>query len=240
MSVLFTRRGAPPVIGKMLSDYAVGESVFLSVGGASREFIVVHQGNPSSLYDESCNGTWLLMKDIYENRQWHSSNVNDYAASTIHSYLNSTFLGLMPADVQKAVKQVKIPYRAGAGGGTAATSGANGLSAKIFLLSFAEVSLNNQNFMPTGEGAELSYFKGCADDWFDDKRVAKFNGSVTNWWLRSPCCGYTVDSSYALFVSSNGSWNSNGCSGSLGIRPALVMPFNALFDPNTNTFKGVA
>ena len=71
---------------------AVGSIVKLTVGGTLRNFIIVHQGKPSSMYDESCNGTWLLMKDVYETRQWHSSNVNDYANSTIHSYLNSTFL----------------------------------------------------------------------------------------------------------------------------------------------------
>lgn len=41
------------------------------------------------------------MKDIYENRQWHSSNTNDYANSTIHSYLNSTFLNLFESNIKE-------------------------------------------------------------------------------------------------------------------------------------------
>ena len=49
-----------------LSTKAVGSTVKLKVNGTAREFLVVHQGKPSSLYDESCNGTWLLMKDCYE------------------------------------------------------------------------------------------------------------------------------------------------------------------------------
>ena len=49
-----------------LGNKAIGSIVKLKVNGAAKEFIVVHQGKPSSLYDESCNGTWLLMKDIYE------------------------------------------------------------------------------------------------------------------------------------------------------------------------------
>lgn len=48
-------------------------------------YFVVHKGRPSAAYDASCSGVWLLMEDIYENRQWHSSNVNDYANSTIHA-----------------------------------------------------------------------------------------------------------------------------------------------------------
>lgn len=67
-----------------LSAKAVGSIVKLKVNGAAKEFIVVHQGKPSSLYDDSCNGTWLLMKDIYENRVWQSGNINKYESSDIH------------------------------------------------------------------------------------------------------------------------------------------------------------
>ena len=113
-----------------LSAKAVGSIVKLNVNGSPREFIVVHQGKPGSMYDDSCNGTWLLMKDIYENRQWHSSNTNDYEKSTIHSYLNGTFLGLFDPEIQAVIKQVKIPYRKGSGTSKTVTSGANGLSCK--------------------------------------------------------------------------------------------------------------
>ena len=154
-----------------LSAKAVGSIVKLNVNGSPRDFIVVHQGKPGSMYDESCNGTWLLMKDIYENRQWHSSNVNDYQNSTIHSYLNSTFLGLFDPEIQAVIKQVKIPYRKGSGTSKTVTSGANGLSAKIFLLSSTEVSFNH-SYMPTNEGAELGYSEGCAEDSSDNRRVA--------------------------------------------------------------------
>ena len=64
-----------------LGSKAVGSIVKLKVGGAAKEFIVVHQGKPSSIYDESCKGTWLLMKDIYENRKWHSSNIVEPTAT---------------------------------------------------------------------------------------------------------------------------------------------------------------
>lgn len=203
-----------------LSSKAIGSTIKLKVNGSAKDFIVVHQGKPSSVYDDSCNGTWLLMKDIYENRQWHSSNTNDYANSTIHSYLNSTFLNLFESNIKNAIKQVKLPYRKGSGTSTTVTSGSNGLSAKIFLLSATETSFSFSS-MPSGEGAELAYFKGCADNSSDSKRVAYLNGSATFWWLRSPYCN---NFSYALYVDSNGDWNGNGCSGSCGIRPALILP----------------
>lgn len=208
-----------------LSSKAIGSTIKLKVNGSAKDFIVVHQGKPSSVYDDSCNGTWLLMKDIYENRAWHSSNTNDYANSTIHSYLNSTFLNLFESNIKNAIKQVKLPYRKGSGTSTTVTSGSNGLSAKIFLLSATEMSFSFSS-MPSGEGAELAYFKGCADNSSDSKRVAKLNGSTAYWWLRSPGCrGYF---NFALFVDSDGGWGNDGCSNSRGIRPALILPSTLL------------
>ena len=207
-----------------LSSKAIGSTIKLKVNGSARNFIVVHQGKPSSVYDDSCNGTWLLMQDIYENRAWHSSNTNDYANSTIHSYLNSTFLNLFESNIKNAIKQVKLPYRKGSGTSTTVTSGSNGLSAKIFLLSATETSFSF-SYMPSGEGAELAYFKGCADNSSDSKRVAKLNGSAALWWLRSPGC---YNSSGALYVGSDGDWYYNGCSDSYGIRPALILPSTLL------------
>lgn len=213
--------------GTPLGELAVGSSVFTNVNGARTEFLVVQQGKPSSIYDDSCNGVWLLMKDVYEERQWHSSNVNDYANSTIHSYLNSTFLAMFDSNIQKAIKQVKLPYRAGSGYGKTVTSGANGLSAKIFLLSSTEVNLV-PGYEPTNEGACLSYFSGTTQNESDTKRVAYLNGSAADWWLRSPYCDSSGGSQFALLVKSDGYRNYRFCSYSFGIRPALVLPSTLL------------
>ena len=222
-----------------LSNKTIGSIVKLKVNGTLRDFIVVHQGKPSAIYDASCDGTWLLMKDCYEARQWHSSNVNDYASSTIHSYLNSTFLNLIDANIRNQIKQVKLPYRAGSGYGKSVSSGANGLSAKIFLLSAEETSYKH-DYMPTGEGAELAYFRGCVDNGADSKRIANLNGSAAGWWLRSPYCSSNGGATFALRVSTNGSWSYDGCSNAgYAIRPALILPSSLLVSDdgsvNTNT-----
>ena len=208
-----------------LGAKAVGSIVKIKVNGAAKDFIIVHQGKPSSVYDDSCNGTWLLMKDIYEKRQWNSSNTNDYANSTIHSYLNSTFLNLLEPNIKRAIKQVKLPYRKGSGSSETVTSGSNGLSAKIFLLSAAETSFSHA-YMPSGEGTELAYFKGCADDSSDSKRVAYFGRFADFWWLRSP---HTDNYGSVWAVNTEGSydagrWNYHSC----GVRPALILPSTLL------------
>ena len=208
-----------------LSTKAVGSTVKLKVNGTAREFLVVHQGKPSSLYDESCNGTWLLMKDCYESRQWHSSNSNSYKASTIHTDLNGTFLNLFDADIREVIKQVKIPYVNGTAN-AAVASGTNGLSCKIFLLSGYEVGFrqSDNQYFPI-DGAKLSYFEAGTGSSALNKRIAKLNGSATYWWLRSP---YTYSTYGAWYVYSSGGCGSNSCAGSCGIRPALVLPSDLL------------
>lgn len=213
--------------GTPLSEYSVGSIVKLNVSGTAKEFIVVHQGIPSSIYDDSCNGTWLLMKDIYKEREWHSSNVNDYENSTIHSYLNSTFLGLFDSDIQSAIKQVKLPYRAGSGSSRTVTSGASGLQAKIFLLSCQEIAVSD-DYTPKNEGSTLSYFIGCAPSGDDMKRVAYLHVSATDWWTRSPYCYALAGSKYARRVGTKGGCGWGSCSESNGIRPALVLPSTLL------------
>ena len=219
---------SPISTGTSAGDIDVGATVKINENGQAVDYLVVHQGLPSDIYDASCEGTWCLRKDIAENRQWNSSNVNDYANSTVHAYLNGDWLNRYDADVAEAIKQVKIPYRAGSGYGKTVTSGDNGLSAKIFLLSSTEVSFNH-DYMPTNEGAELAYFKGCADNGSDNKRVANYNGSAANWCLRSPYCGSSNGSTSALSVNIYGSWYYGYCSSSYGIRPTLILPYSFKF-----------
>ena len=203
-----------------IGTLAVGKTITLNVDGAAKEFIVVHQGKPSSLYDDSCSGTWLLMKDIYENRVWQSGNINKYESSDIHAYLNSTFLNLFGSNIKDSVKQVNIPYRKNGGPGGTDQSGANGLPTKIFLLSGYEVgwTTSDNSDLPV-DGAMLDYFTASSGG--NSKRIANFNGSASRWWLRSP---YINDTSNVWTVYPNGSLDVRGASAPNGIRPALILP----------------
>lgn len=209
-----------------LGELAVGSSVFANVNGVRTEFLVVNQGKPSDLYEDSCDGTWLLMKDCYESRAWHSSNVNKYESSSIHSYLNSTFLNLFESAVKDAIKQVKVPYRQNGGSGGTDQSGETGLSCKIFLLSGYEVGFttSNSRYFPI-DGARLSYFDLGNGTSANNKRIAKCAGAADTWWLRSPNTGLT---DYAFRVYTDGKENTKAVSELSGIRPALVLPSTLL------------
>ena len=209
-----------------LSTKAVGSKVQLKLNGVKKNFIVVHQGKPSGIYDASCDGTWLLLEDIYETRQWHTSSVNKLENSTIHNYLNSTFLAKFDANIQAQIKQVKLPYRQNGGSGGTDRNGANGLSCKIFLLSGYECgwTTSNNPYFPV-DGAKLAYFEAGTGTSANNKRIAKLNGSATFWWLRSPYAGYT---NYVWLVDSNGGYYNGGAANTYGIRPALVLPSSLL------------
>ena len=233
-------RAKEPSTSILASSLAVGSTVKLMEGGAAVEYLVVNQGIPSnsSLYDASCDGTWLLRKDIHSERQWNSSNVNDYANSTINTWLNGDFFNSFGSVEQAAIKQVKIPYRAGSGSSGTDQSGANGLSCKVFLLGGYEIGLPTQvgSYLPR-DGAKLDYFENGTGDSATSKRIAYLNGSAAYWWLRSP---HTNGTYYVWYVSTDGTNGSSNVANSFGIRPALVLPSNALFDETTMLLKGVA
>lgn len=209
-----------------LGTKSVGSIVKLKENGAAVNYIVVHQGKPSSIYDSSCDGTWLLRQDIAENRVWDDGNVNKLESSDIHSYLNNTWINRYDTDIRNAIKQVKIPYRQNGGSGGTDRTGANGLSCKIFLLSGYEVGFTTSvnQYFPV-DGAKLAYFLSGNDSAAQQKRVAKLNGSATNWWLRSP---YTNDTSNVWGVGSSGYYGSWYADDSYGVRPALVLPSTLL------------
>ena len=194
-----------------LSTKAVGSIVKIKVNGAAKDFIIVHQGLPSSAYDASCNGVWVVMKDIYTTMKWDGSN-NDYLNSDMTAYLNGTFISLIDADIRNAIKQVKIPYTNYSNNNV--MSGSNGLSCKVFLLSGTEVGFSGVSYMNT-EGAKLSYFDSAS------KRVAYNGSSAAVWGLRSP---YTNDNGSVWFVNTGGSYNGSWYSVSYGVRPAFVLP----------------
>lgn len=215
-----------PSAGTKLSTLDVGKSVFANVNGVRKEFLVVHQGLPSNLYDASCDGTWLLMKDIYERKTYNSSNANAYETSEVDTYLNNTVLGLFDADIQKLIKQVKIPHVKN----NVTQSGANGLSCKVFLLSGYEVgwTTSDNSYFPV-DGAKLDYFTASYGG--NSKRVAYLNGSAAIWWLRSP---YTYDVHHVWTVTTDGNRTIYNAFDYLGVRPCIILPSDALVDDEFN------
>lgn len=216
-----------------LGNVAVGTVLHLKENGVYQDFLVVHQGLPSSMYATSCNGTWLLRNEIYERERWNPSDVNAYAGSAINTSLNRDYLNLFDSDIQGVIKQVRIPYASG-GQNNTLFSGEKGLSCKVFLLSVCEVGFtaNGSSNFPA-DGVKLSYFDSGTGSSARNKRIAKFNGSNEVWWLRSPFINNS-NTRVVWRVTDNGGRGSDSCAVINGIRPSIILPSNLIVDDNNN------
>lgn len=235
--VLFMRKGEvhtkPKKPGIAASDLAVGSSVYLSESGTAVEYLVVNKGIPSgsSLYDSSCDGLWLLRKDIVITRQF-STTENGYIGSSLDSYLNGStnYITRFDATTQAAIKVVKLPSWMWEEPGESGYV-SSGTSRQIFLLSAREVTSSPSSSYPK-DGAVLEYFNGATNS----KRIANYNGTATKWWTRSPS---TSSDNASYYVGADGSMSHNAISNQNGVRPALILPHTAIFDSETLLFKEV-
>lgn len=196
-----------------LGELSIGSPVYLNVNSVRTKFLVVNQGLPSSDYDSSCDGTWLLAADAYTKRIWNNTASNSYASSTIHTYLNNLFFGLLDLDVASVVKTVKIPYTNGTGNSGSVATGSNGLSTKIFLLSYTEAGASGQTKVNV-EGSILSYFEGGYSN----------DEATSTCWTRSP---YTSASDVGIVVNTSGGSSLpviKASGNQYGVRPAMILP----------------
>lgn len=199
-----------------LGDVAVGTIVKIDENGDPVNYIVVQQGSPSNLYYGFENVTLLLRQGIYSNRAWGSNN--RYGQSSVHSWLNGTYVNVIDSKIQPYIKTVKIPYAAGANTGDIQT-GSNGLSCKAFLLSETEINIAEGN---DALGTTLAYFNGANNT----KRIAKLGSEAAPWWTRSAASwgGGELEFGEVVYaISKSGSEDSYSCKDSWGVRPAIPL-----------------
>lgn len=211
--------------GVPIGTLPVGTIVKMPVNGVIQEFIIVHQGNPdSTLYASSCDGTWLLMKDIFTTYQYASSGSNRYAPSDVRAYLENTFASYLSI----SIKQVKIPYVNNWTAGAA--TGENGLLTTVFLLSSYEIG--GTNAAAGVDGAKLDYFTDSAS------RKALYNGSALHWWLRSPVQSSSNNSVKCVTNTGATGGNYGATLTSPGVRPACIVTPETLVNPSDYTIIG--
>lgn len=222
-AALYTKIGRPKYnqVTVDLSKVKVGDEVLLPYNDVMIPHIVVHIGNPDpSMYDASCNGVWLLRKNIIEKGQWNSTNVSTLAGSTIMTTMQG-YASQYDSSVSSAIKTVKIPYCIG-GGNTTVNTLTNGLSCQIFPLSAYELgwTQNDSQYLPV-DGTKLSYFEIGTGASANNKRIANYNNQVVQWWLRS---SYTFSDDSSVCVNGNGTYSALRLDVLEGIRPCFIMP----------------
>ena len=199
-------------MAQTLGTVAVGTVVKINESGSPVNYIVVNQGLPSAMYDASCNGTWVLRQDIYENAVWDAGNSNVLPGADIFTTM-AEMLSLYDQFIQDAIQTVKIPYCVG-GGSSTVRSGANGLQCQIFPLGVYELGFTTEDYiyMPV-DGAKLQYFNSGSD--------RKSNAQN---WTRSQ---NTTNSTNVFIILTGGSYSAGGVvTREYGIRPTFVLSQN--------------
>lgn len=203
-----------------LGSKATGSIIKLKENGKPVEFYVgVHN------YESSLNGTGrtlVFRKDCYDQRQWHTSNVNAYASSAIDSWLNSTYKNMLDADIRALIGSTKIRYTPGNGNTTMGT-----LDRAVFLLSAYELGKSESWF--NKEGTTLPNATNY--------QIAKLNGSTVVQWTRSPGAHSTYG---AIFLYTNGNVDGGDCTRARGSRPAFTLPSNLYVSDDGTVFQNTA
>lgn len=197
-----------------LGSKAVGSIIKIKESGSPVEFIVCKHD-----YESELNGsgrTLVVRKDCYDNRQWHSSNVNAYATSDIDAWFNSTYKNLLDADIRGAIGTTKFKYTPGNGNNTVST-----LERAIFSLSATELNKSENWFNVEGTALEIA----------SSLQIAYMNGSAVVQWTRSP---NTDGNGYAVCLYANGTVNDTRCRYAYGARPSFTLPSNVLVDDSGN------
>ncbi len=201
------------------------------------KFIVLEKGvNVTGTDGNTHSAALLISKDILGKMAHNSSNDPKWSKSNIRTYLNSedatydsslTFdsgskgwLAAHPTIKEKAI-QVPLQTRESYNSGTMEQT-----DDKVFLLSSADVSgqYDDNGTWKSAQNAEYStgsrinYFGTTGAGSSEPLRNAKYNGSDTGWWLRSPSNNST-NVARVNVGGSLGNYGANGASG--GVRPAF-------------------
>lgn len=195
---------------KLLEDMPIGSEVTLTESGSPELYIVVNQGLPSSNYDSSCDGTWLLRKFIDQQKQpWNTSDLTfGYNTSTIANYLQATFaerFSTYAINNLFMLPQIPVDH----------PKGQHNYEARVFLLSMSELNEGGNDSIPQ-EGSALQYFIDSSIS----KKIAYLNGTATPWWSRS-ILQKGFRSAWGINISGNRENSPHKTKN--GVRPAIIL-----------------
>lgn len=241
-----------PRIGTPASELPVGTIIKINENGTPYEYTIIHQGKPNSdLYDETCNGTWVLRKTQVGTNRWGTEgSTGHFVESNIFNWLNSTMLNRYSTWLQNHIIQSNIPVERYAYYGSSDIIYTN---SKLFLLSIHEIGhggpSNNYPNAYVQDGTKLDYFGACNISnnlvYETDDYKQKIVSSGIRGWTRSlvissymghgsPKNVYHVNiTDNNEYYSTNGTWMEyaqHSC-------PAFIIPSNSFIDGYLNLIE---
>ena len=207
--------------------YKVGDTKQVLIGNKQYTVRIANKSTPAkcndSNFSQTACGFVVEFVDIVETRQMNSTgtNVGGWKDSAMRTYANVDFLNKLPEELRKVIKATKVIS------GHGNTAGETNFTStdKIYLLSAHEVwedGTNNQISSAVtayDNTRQLDYYKNIGVTTINySSIIKKYNGSVSNWWLRA--ARSNTDSKF-LVVTNSGDWNITNANETYGFAPAF-------------------
>lgn len=211
---------ATPMAGTPLGSLVEGTLIKIQENGAPVEFYVAKQN-----YEEGLNGAGRVLcvrKDLYDQRQWNSTNDNPWENCTLRSWLNGDYKGLFSANVQALMGTTTYYYTPENNHGNVSTR-----ADSVFMVSVTE--LGKSEIWINVEGSVLP-IAGTL-------QIARLNETPTTQWTRTRS---TSDDIAAWAMTSSAAVEAIQCSNSHGSRPCFTLPSTALVDQDLNLIEEVS
>lgn len=208
-------RAFPVAGGTPLSDLTEGTLIKIPENGTPVGFYLAKQN-----YEEGLNGAGRVLfvrKDVYDQRQWNSSNVNAWASCTLRSWLNGDYKNLFSSNVQALMGSTTYYYTPGNGNISVSTR-----SDSVFQLSLTE--LGSTALYAGTEGNVLPIASAL-------QAVYDSSGGNIYQWTRSPSSN-GITHAYALY--STGNPGDFYCTYNMYSRPCFTLPSTTKVDDDLN------
>ena len=197
--------------GTYAMKYSVGDYKPLDLGTEGVVNMQIAALDTDVLSDGSGNAhiTWIAKELLATKHNMNSTreNTDGWAASEMRTYLQNDIWALIPATVQNAIVEVDKTYY------DHTTSSTLTCSDKVWIPSWREVGLGTDK-----ENSGVIYSELFTHAL---SRTKKFNGSSTDWWLRSASPG--TSNYYFVVVSSFGAGNRHTSYSTNGVALSFCM-----------------
>lgn len=172
-----------------ITDLAVGDSVFMKETGVLKEYIIVQKGRPTSAYDSSCDGVWLMRKDLYKLFELPATTIygaDNYIRNYASQIIDNECASFYSAELflyDSVIVNATIPSRSSLGSAPAWNQQNTPITRKCFVVSATELG-NPISFLYPTNSAKLAYFDSGSGSG-NTKRQASYNGTLYNWMTRT-------------------------------------------------------
>lgn len=209
---------ATPLAGTPLSQLTEGTIIKINENGTPVEFYLAKHS-----YEPSLNGEGrelLVRKDVYDQRQWNSSNANAWANCVLRSWLNSNYKNLFSSAVQALIGTTTYYYTPGNGSWSVTTR-----SDAVFSLSGTELNGSHRNCNVEGTALPI---------WSTLRLAYNSSGDRSFQWTRSPV---TSNTSSAWAFDTIPGFGGFGVNTEIGSRPCFTLPSIARVDTGLNLIE---